>query len=223
MSFSTLSLRSFTVAAALTAAAASASALTIPTQSIQANSIQSFSEDALTQFALFDITVTPLGNATPANTDGSAFNLPVTSISISSSLKIASGAAVGSALELARIYRGNKVGVTLANFKINFETSQVLADVTPIGGTTVAQMPIYTFNVAQKLSLKYTFPLTVTGTEVLDKLFLTPEALPVIVKSLALPAFAEPLAKETDFGKITVDVKLGLRKAVSTQPYVPAN
>jgi len=220
MTMHAFSLRSFTVAAALATAAASASALTFPTESLQANSTQTFSQDALDQYALFDITVTPLGNATPTATAGS-FNLPVTSITVNSSLKVASGAAVGSALEIARIYRGNKVGVTLANFKINFETSQVLADVTPIGGTTVAQMPIYTFNVAQKLSLKYKFPLTVTGTEVLDKLFLTPEALPVIVKSLALPAFAEPLAKETDFGKITVDVKLGLRKAVSTTPYTP--
>lgn len=222
MSFSTLSLRSFTVAAALTAAAASASALTIPAQSIQANSVQVFSEDALFQYSLFDINVTPLGNATPTATAG-AFNLPVTSITVNSSLKVVSGAAVGSALEIARMYRGNKVGVTIANFKLDFENHKVLADVTPIGGTTVNQMAVYNFNEAQALTLKYKFPLTVTGTQVLDKLFLTPEALPVIVKSLALPAFAEELAKQTDFGKILVDVKLGFRTAVSTTPYVPAN
>lgn len=222
MTMHAFSLRSFTVAAALATAAASASALTIPTESLQANSTQTFSQDALDQYALFDITVTPLGNATPTATAGS-FNLPVTSITVNSSLKVASGAAVGSALEIARIYRGKKVGVTIANFKIDFENHKVLADVTPIGGTTVNQMAVYTFNEAQALTLKYKFPLTVYGTQVLDKLFLTPEALPVIVKSLSLPAFAEPLAKETDFGKINIEVKVGLRTPVSTTPYVPAN
>ncbi len=222
MTMHAFSLRSFTVAAALATAAASASALTLPTESLQANSTQTFSQDALDQYALFDITVTPLGNATPTATAGS-FNLPVTSITVNSSLKVASGAAVGSALEIARIYRGNKVGVTIANFKIDFENHKVLADVTPIGGTTVNQMAVYTFNEAQALTLKYKFPLTVYGTQVLDKLFLTPEALPVIVKSLSLPAFAEPLAKETDFGKINIEVKVGLRTPVSTTPYVPAN
>ena len=222
MSFQAFSLRSFTVAAALATAAASASALTLPSESLQANSTQSFSQEALDQFSVLDIVVSPLGNATSTATEG-AFNLPVTSITVSSSFKVVSGAAVGSALEIARVYRGAKIGETIANFKLDFENHKVLADITPIGGTTIAQMPVYSFNEAQALTLKYKFPLTVTGTQILEKLFLTPEALPILVKSLSLPAFAEALAKTTDFGKINVDVKLGFRTAVSTQPYVPAN
>ena len=38
------------------------------------------------------------------------------------------------------MYRGAKIGVTIANFKLDFENHKVLADVTPIGGTTIAQM-----------------------------------------------------------------------------------
>lgn len=222
MTFAAFSLRSFAVAATLATVAASASALTVPTESLQANSTQNFSQDALDQFDLFAIGVTPLGNATSTATVGS-FNLPVTSISVNSSLKVSAGAAVGSALEIARTYRGNKVGVTIANFKINFETHQVLADVTPIGGVTVPQMAVYTFNEATPLSLKYKFPLTISGTQLLDKLFLTPDGIAIIAKALVLPSFAPALMQTTDFGNIAIDVKVGLRKAVSTKPYVPAN
>lgn len=219
---SLLSFRSFTVAAAMATATASACALTLPTEFLQANSIQSFSDDALSQYDLFAITVTPLGNATASATTG-AYNLPVTSITVNSSLKVSAGTATGSALEIARMYRGNKVGVTIANFKIDFIGHKVLADVTPIGGTTIPQMTVYSFNEAIPLTLKYKFPLSVSGTQLLDKLFLTPEGIDTIAKALALPAFAPALMQTTDFGKIDIIVKVGLRKAVSTQPYVPAN
>ena len=219
---SLLSVRSFTVAAALAAAAASASALTLPTDFLQANSIQSFSDAALEQYNIFDITVTPLGNATATSTAG-AFNLPVTSISINSSLKVTAGTATGSALEIARIYRSAKVGVTIANFKIDFVNHKVLADVTPIGGVTIPQMAVYSFNEAIPLTLKYKFPLSVTGTQLLDQLFLTPDGITTIAKALALPNFAPALMKTTDFGKIDIIVKVALRRPVSTRPYVPAN
>lgn len=219
---SLLSVRAFTVAAALATAAASASALTLPTDFLQANSIQSFSEDALGQYDLFAITVTPLGNATAAGATG-AFNLPVTSITLNSSLKVSAGTATGSALEIARIYRSNKVGVTIANFKIDFIGHKVLADVTPIGGVTIPQMAVYSFNEAIPLTLKYKFPLSITGTQLLDKLFLTPDGITTIAKALVLPAFAPELMKTTDFGKIDIIVKVGLRKPVSTRPYVPVN
>lgn len=223
MSAQALSLRSFTVAAIMATAAASASALTIPTNGIQANSTQNFSQDAQDQFALFAINVTPLGNATAGST-AAAYNLPVTSITVNSSLKVTAGAAVGSALEIARMYRGAKVGVTIANFKIDFVNHLVLADVTPIGGTTIPQMAVYTFNEATPLTLKYQFPLSISGTQLLDKLFLTDDGITVIAKSLALPVFAPMLMKTTDFGNIYIDVKAALRfPPVSSKPYVPAN
>lgn len=219
---SLLSFRSFTVAAVMASAAASASALTIPTDFVQADSFQNFSDAALEQYDAFEITVTPLGNASATATPGS-YNLPVTSITINSSLKIAAGAASGSALEIARTYRGAKVGVTIANFKLDFINHKVLADFTPIGGTTIPQMPVYSFNEFQKLTLKYKFPLSVTGTQILDKLFLEPDAITALANALKLPAFGPELMKTTDFGKINIIVKAGLRTPVSTAPYVPAN
>jgi hypothetical protein len=219
---SLLSVRSFTVAATLAAAAASASALTLPTEFLQANSVQTFSQAALDQYDVFTITVTPLGNATASSATG-AYNLPVTSITINSALKVTAGTATGSALEIARIYRGAKVGVTIANFKIDFVNHKVLADVTPIGGVTIPQMAVYSFNEAIPLTLKYKFPLSVTGTQLLDQLFLTPDGITTIAKALVLPNFAPALMKDTDFGKIDIIVKVALRQPVSTKPYVPAN
>ena len=218
-----LSVRHFTVAATLACAAASASALTLPTEALAANSIQSFSIDAQDQFNLFKITVTPLGNATAAAATA-AYNLPVTSITINNQLKVAAGKASGSALEIARYnVAGVKIGVTLANFKIDFITHKVLADVTPIGGVTTPQMVVYTFNEATPLTLKYRFPLSVSGEQLLDKLYLTPEGITAIATALALPRFAPALMAETDFGNIAISVKVGLRKPVSSKPYVPAN
>ncbi len=223
MTFAAFSLRSFAVAATFATVAASASALTLPTESLQTNSVQAFSEKALKQNKLLGIEVTPLGNATATATTG-AYNLPVTSISVNSSLKVTSGAAVGSALEISRLNDDLvKVGITLANFKINFETHQVLADVTPFGGVTVPQQAVYTFNEATPLNLKYKFPLTITGTQLLDKLFLTPAGIAALTSALELPEFAPDLLVKTDFGTIGIEVKVGLRKAVSTRPYVPAN
>ncbi len=245
MTFAAFSLRSFAVAATFATVAASASALTLPTESLQANSVQAFSEKALKQNKLLGIEVTPLGNATATATSApdidtlmqvtplgnatatattGAYNLPVTSISVNSSLKVTSGAAVGSALEISRLNDDLvKVGITLANFKINFETHQVLADVTPFGGVTVPQQAVYTFNEATPLNLKYKFPLTITGTQLLDKLFLTPAGIAALTSALELPEFAPDLLVKTDFGTINIDVKVGTRKAVSTKPYVPAN
>lgn len=216
-----ISFRSFTVAAVMASAAVSASALTIPTDLLQADSFQNFSAAALEQYDAFEITVTPLGNATATTTKGS-YNLPVTSITVNSSLKIASGEAKGSALEISRTYRGAKVGATIANFKLDFINHKVLADFTPIGGTTIAQMPVYSFNEFQKLTLKYKFPLSVTGTQILDKLFLEPAAIPLLADALKLPAFGPELMKTTDFGTINIIVKAGLRTP-AFNPVVPIN
>lgn len=220
---SLLSFRTFTVAATLACAAASASALTLPTDFLAANSTQFFSTDAQDQFNLFKITVTPLGNAT-AGTVTASYNLPVTSITINNQLKVAAGKATGSALEISRInLAGAKIGVTLANFTIDFTTHKVLADVTPIGGVTTPQMVVYTFNEATPLTLKYRFPLSISGDQLLDKLFLTPEGITTMATSLALPKLALQLLPQTDFGNISINVKVALRKPVSTKPYVPAN
>lgn len=223
-----LSIRSFTVAAALVASATAASAggLTVPFNAFQADSVQAFSDQALKSFALrfIGVTVTPKGNATASPTVTGAYVLPITHITLQG-LKIASGQAKGSALLITRENDdGVVVGFTLANFSINYLTKQVLADTTPLGSTTtVPQLPLYNFNTATPLALKYKFPLTITGHEVLDKLFLTTEAKAVFMNSLQLPLVAQGLLDTTDFGTLTQDISTKFRKAaVPNKPYVPA-
>ncbi|KGM41543.1 hypothetical protein JY96_19810 [Aquabacterium sp. NJ1] len=220
-----LSFRSIAVATALVAAGASAHAnLTIPANSLVANSVQAFSQESLDAFEVGGVTVTPLGNATAVDGVAGAFSFPITSITINNQLKIASGDAKGSALEISRIARNvGKVGVTVANFTINYTTKQVLADTTPLGGTTTKQAPLYNFNVATPLGIKYKFPLTITGHEVLDQLTLTPEMNATMKSALALtPVLAAALDSITTFGTLTQDILVKLRaKPVSTTLYVP--
>ncbi|MBI3383679.1 MAG: hypothetical protein HY019_16885 [Aquabacterium sp.] len=220
-----LSFRTIAVATALVAAGASAHAnLTIPSNSLVANSVQAFSQESLDAFEVGGVTVAPLGNATAVDGVAGAFSFPITSITINNSLKIASGDAKGSALEISRIARNvGKVGVTVANFTINYTTKQVLADTTPLGGTTTKQAPLYNFNVATPLGIKYKFPLTITGHEVLDQLTLTPEMNATMKSSLALtPVLAAALDSITTFGTLTQDILVKLRdKPVSTTLYVP--
>jgi len=220
-----LSFRTIAVATALVAAGASAHAnLTIPSNSLVANSVQAFSQESLDAFEVGGVSVVPLGNATAVDGVAGAFSFPITSITINNSLKIASGDAKGSALEISRIARNvGKVGVTVANFTINYTTKQVLADTTPLGGTTTKQAPLYNFNVATPLGIKYKFPLTITGHEVLDQLTLTPEMNATMKSSLALtPVLAAALDSITTFGTLTQDILVKLRdKPVSTTLYVP--
>lgn len=215
-------LRAVSLATAAVFVATSAQALTIGTASLDANSMQTFSEDAVASFDLFGVSVKPLGNAYAADAANS-YVLPVTSITIGSGLKIASGEAKGSALEISRTVNGVKRGLTLANFKIDFEKSLVLADTTPIGGVTAPMAPVYSFVKLKDLAVKYKFPLTITADEQLGNLRLTPEAIETQITSLQLPRFlAQATLPEIDFGLIDINVKVGFRKAVSTKAYVPA-
>ncbi len=223
MTFNKLSIRTIAVAAALVAVGTSANALTIGTSGLVANSIQAFSQDALDQFDLFAITVTPLGNATATATVG-AFNLPVTSISVNSSFKISAGTATGSALKIGRTLTAGDYSVTVANFEIDFINHMILADVTVanpgVPSVTTKKASVYSFNEASPLALKYKFPLTITGTQVLDKLFLTESAQQTMYTGLKLPKVALGVLPTTDFGTVTQDIKVAFRKAVSTAPYI---
>jgi hypothetical protein len=225
MQISSLSVRSVTVAAALLAVGASAHAdLTIPANSLVADSVQAFSQESLDAFDVGGVVVTPLGNATAVAGATGSFSFPITSITINSALKIARGSANGSALEISRVDRKlGKVAVTVANFTINYDTKQVLADTTPLHGTTVKQAPLYNFHTATPLGIKYKFPLSITGHEVLDQLTLTPEMNATMKSALALPTYlAAALDAITTFGTLTQDILVKTRKAVSTTPYTPA-
>jgi hypothetical protein len=224
-----LNLRSIAVASALGLAALSAQAnLTIPFNATQSNSVQAFPADVLQLMELVYLEIQAKGTATavgavlPETSNPSAFNFPITKIVIGSKLNIASGSAVGAALVFRRANDEGTayIGLTLANFTIDYVRKQVLADLTPMGGSTTTQAAIYNFHTATPLALKYKFPLTITGHEVLDQLYLTTETKAAFKSSLELPEFALGTL-EKDFGTLTQDISTKLRKpAVSTKPYV---
>jgi hypothetical protein len=91
------------IAASCAFAGVSANALTIPTNALVADSFQTFSQEAMDGFDLTGVVVTPLGNARPVTDVAGSFRLPITSITVDSSLHIAGGQASGSALEIARV------------------------------------------------------------------------------------------------------------------------
>ena len=198
-------------------------ALTIATNYLQADTVQTFSDDAINALNLFQIVITPLGNAYANPNAANSFILPITSITVGSGLEITGGAASGSALELSRMVNGEKKALTLANFQIDFTASQVLADTTPKGGVTTPKMPLFNFTKLSELAIKYKFPLTITAQETLGTLKLTEEALVAQIQALEVNEFlARAVVPEIDFGTLYEDIKIKFRKAVSTKPYVPA-
>ncbi|MEY4764386.1 MAG: hypothetical protein RI907_1059 [Pseudomonadota bacterium] len=223
MSFS-MTLRSATVVAALAATgAAQAGNTTIVTSALVANSVQAFSAEAAKGFRLTETVVSPLGNATTVSgTATPTFNLPITSITIDSKLNIVSGDAKGSALKFTRVLDdGSDTWVILANFTIDYANKKVLADATIPDTPTVKQQPIYNFTVNTPLSVKYKFPLSIVGHEVLDNLMLTEEAKDSFMNGLLLADFIRQTVLDTTaFGTLTQDVSVKFRpKAVSTRLY----
>lgn len=225
-----MKLRSISFAAATLVLAASANALTIDWTKYQGTSVIDFSTEAIDLFKANGGKVKPLGTATAVGTAGWTFAMPITTIEINSALKIASGSAVGSALDIVRSTfdedSGTVIttGIVLANFKLDYINKKVLADTTPHGGTTQNQFAVYTFNAVNPLALKYKFPFTITGHEVLDNLVLTPAAVDLFAATLGLEGESVlNTVRAAKFGTLTQDISTNARKpAASKVPYVPA-
>lgn len=226
MHFSTSTIRAFAVSAVLGASALSANAnLVIPLNFTVSDSVQAFPEQVLRAFKAVDIAVEGKGTTTALDAPGiggnsSTFDFPITRIAIGARLNIANGSAVGSALVFSRYNDNDELKVlTLANFTIDYDRKQVLADTTHSGQPTVRQMPIYNFKVATPLGLKYKFPLNISGYEQLNDLRLTTEAKAAYTNGLELPVFTKP-SLELDFGTLSQTVTLKLRaKPITTRPY----
>lgn len=220
------SLRLSAVAAIVSLSAVSAQALTLPTNFLVADSVQEFTSDNLDALDLVGMTIAARGTASavkagPYGTPA-AFSFPITKIVIGSGLKIASGTASGAALYFDRMNEdtGAILGLTLANFTIDYTKHQVLADTTPKGGSTQKLMPLYNFTVNTPLGLKYKFPLNITLHEQLGDLRLTDQARNVILTTMELNADIVDESLRASFGTLTQDVTTKLRsKAVNTTPY----
>lgn len=225
-------IRSLAVTTMLSAVAVSAHAdLKIPFGWTQSNSVQKFPAKVLELFDLVYLEINAKGNATSLNDvpaglevpKAQSYSLPVTEIVIGSKLNIAAGSAIGSALEFRRaLDDGSYVGVTLANFTLNYVTKKVWCDAKASGAVS-KHIAVYDFHVATPLALKYKFPLTVTGHEVLDKLMITADGKQVFTDGLQLEPWAAA-ALDEDMGTLTQDISTNIRKPAlkSTKPYVPA-
>lgn len=227
MTISKLTIRTLTAAAAVLAmgsAQAAATMLTLPVNALVADSVQTFSQEALDNFDIFTIAVSPLGNTTQSATNPAQYSLPITSVSVGWDLKVQKGGASGSALNIVRTFRsGRQASIVLANFNIDYGTKQVYADATPKGGVTTKQLAVYNFNVLTPLAIKYVFPFSITMHEELNTLKFTPAAVDAIMAGLELNAVVRPVVEAQDNGTLTQDIALKFRaKAVSATPYTPA-
>ncbi len=235
MRFSMTRIQFAVAALALVAAGAQAANTTIKANGLVANSVQKFSSgdtgnpdtsSALDVFAVGGVSVAPVGNATAVSGTTDSFSFPITSITIDSKLNIVSGDAKGSGLKIYRTKTvsgvSTELAVYIANFTIDYTNKLVLADTSlSVDGSVVKQMPIYSFTATTPLSLKYKFPLAITGHEVLGNLVFSTEAFNAQVKGLKLTAVERAaLGAVADFGTLTQDIAVKLRsKAVSDTPY----
>lgn len=197
--------------------------LTIPTNALQADAVQAFSQEARDSFELVEIQVKPAGQASVTPGLIAAFTLPVTSITIDG-LKVVGGKATGAALRFERFdyETGRDRLVTLANFRIDFNSHVIHADAFKDDGSRLTDAPIFRFNEQTALGIKYQFPLSITAHQVLDKLFLTPQAQAVFNTGLGLPEVVQSTLGIINFGEIRIDVAVKLRsKSISTKPYQP--
>lgn len=193
---------------------------------LTADSVQKFSDDAIFSFESSGLVVTPKGNALQ-KADGVHF--PITDITLGASKyaglapATVKGSSSGSALEIWTYdeLTGNKIGLTLANFQIDYHAKKVLADVTPIGGGTSKATPLYDYVVKRPLVFQQV-PGKILLQEVLGTLKLTPLMQDTFTRVLHLPDYASVLLPVIDFGTLTQTIDLTLRSTANAAPYVPA-
>ncbi len=191
-----------------------------------ANSAQNFSFEALVSFAVLGIKVKPLGNTQQVLT---TFVMPITETIYGPSKFTALGTApyaggsIGSGLWIERnagLGNGNP-RITLANFRTDYHTKQVLADATIAGQKTVQRMPIYTFNVARPMAQEPNELGMPSLDEELNQLRMTPEGIALFVRGLNLPPFIGTIMRSMQFGTLNQSVILLPRlPPANDAPYV---
>ncbi len=221
-----LSMRVAALSLLLSLASASSWAQKIMINALTADSVQQFSENARFSFETVGVVVEARGNTKGS---GTAFVLPITDITLGASKyegllpAVVKGSSSGAALEIWGINEetGAKMGVTLANFKIDYHAQRVLADVTPVGGVTAKEAQVYSFQVKRPLVVTK-LPSGKTGLqEVLGNLVLTPSMQQVFIKALNLPDFMAVVLPSIDFGTLTQTIDLAFRPTTNPAPYVP--
>jgi hypothetical protein len=221
-----------TLVAVATLGATSASALTLNTTGLKANAVLQFSVAAAGSTKAAGVTITNAGNATKladATVDSSkvpVFNLPVTKVdvSIGSKLNIIPnyGLSTGAALRLGTPDLGGDA--VLANFRVDFKTKIVSADLIDVfEKTTKAAIPLYTFEEVkpQVVSLK---GLVLNQKNYLGKLVFVPSVIDPLGNALLIDPVLRTALATLDWGTINVEVTSFKRSpAISDKAFTLAN
>lgn len=205
---------------ATSGAQATALTLTLPTTNLDADAVFSFNADVYDVMNGMGLYALGLGNSkqtTTAAGAGISFNMPVTQVSLATSLlpfyiSPVSGKASGSALG---IY-GDEGGLVLANFSLDFKRNVLSADLTTSKGT-VKGFDVYNFHVADNLHVSTSGGLSMKMS--LDHMMLTDAAQASFASALALPDFAVAILGNLDFGTLAINIAPGLRFDVSDKAF----
>lgn len=211
------------VASLLVAAAWPASAglvTTLNTSALQADARLDFSTDAVQAMSGVGISRTALGTTKEIGTGGVSFDMPVTSATTNlnlfpPSLTSVAGSSMGAAIGL----NSGSNSLILGNFTLDFKNKAVKADAWANGAKS--SLNVYTFNIAQGLTLSTTGGLSLH--EVVDHLTLTSQAADTFASALNIAPLLKPVLTMLNYGSITIDIKPALRAggSVSGKAYTP--
>lgn len=191
-----------------------------------ADSVQVFSQDAMDAYSLKSVTVSARGNTAGS---GDTFRMPITEIYLGNSKYtgigggIVKGGAVGSALDISCLSEitGRRIGLTLANFRIDYHRKLVMADVTPHGSQTIANQAVYTYKVRRAMAIE----ADASGKLVLDErlvgLRLTPTMITQMTQALELDEVSVAVIESIEFGELKQKIDIAFRSPVSATPYAP--
>lgn len=191
-----------------------------------ADSVQVFSQDAMDAFAIKSVTVSARGNTAGG---GDTFRMPITEIYLGPSKYtgigggIFKGGSIGAALEMTRVSTrsGKLIGTTLANFRIDYHRKLVLADVTPIGGATLPEQPVYTYTVRRAMAIEPDASGKLTLEESLTGLRLTSSMVQHFKQVLELDKISTVIIESIEFGELKQKIDIAYRSPVSATPYTP--
>jgi hypothetical protein len=192
--------------------------LDLPTTNLDAMTSYTFAAPTQNVMNRLGLSVQALGNAKQQPGNAWVFDMPVTDVTVTTSLLGLSitpkyGEASGSALGIS----SDEGSLVLANFSIDFGRKILSADLTTTAGT-VKGFDVYSFNVAEGLHVSMAGGLSMQMS--LDHMTLTSGAQSTFAQALALPSVAVAVLGALDFGAMAINVSPALRFGVSDKAFV---
>jgi hypothetical protein len=199
--------------------------IVIPMNSIILETHMYFSDRAKKAFRASNVTPQPVGTSSGSFEDH--IILPASKLAIGPGAK-SKGIATyawgdGCGIKLNRqMDDGSAAWVVMANIAIDYKANQVIADFTIPGVPTAKKVPLYDFKLDTPLAIKYKFPISITGKEVMYNMYLTEKAKDFQMAGLQYEDFVRTaVLDKTDFGQGVNVLDFRFRpRPLSTKPYV---